>query len=168
MYILKQIEAAHPCTLSGIAHTVCPILADLTMHTENSKRICPVLRIEEGVEVIGIRGDKTDIHNVIVPHGVKRIKSNAFCDCKNLTSLILPDTLTAVDSGAFSECSRLTSLTLPKSLTSVGSNSFYSCGITSLTLPTGLNYIGRLAFAHSNITSITLPDTVSSIVFKCD
>ena len=83
--------------------------------------------IIESKAVVGIRGEKSDVHTVVVPAGVEEIKGRTFRAYRCLISLTLPESLTAVGTSAFRACSGLTSVTLPNGLTSVGSYSFSDC-----------------------------------------
>lgn len=64
-----------------------------------------------------------DIESVVVPNCIQTIGQQAFCQCKNLTSVSLTDGLKKIETSAFSGCN-LDGLTLPASLTKVGANAF--------------------------------------------
>ena len=66
-----------------------------------------------------------------IPDSVTSIGSNAFYNCKSLTSVTIPGSVTSIGSYAFSKCTSLTSVTIPDSVTSIGVGAFASC--TSLT-----------------------------------
>jgi len=45
--------------------------------------------------------------DVTIPNGVKRIKWDAFHNCKRLSSLVLPDSVTKIGERAFNGCDGL-------------------------------------------------------------
>ena len=71
--------------------------------------------------------------DLAIPNSVTTIPSNAFYNCRSLTTITIPDSVTSIGSWAFSECSGLTSITIPDSVTSIGSGAFSGCsGLTSV------------------------------------
>ncbi len=94
------------------------------------------------------------------------IGSNAFQNCKALTSVDIPNA-TSVGMAAFDGCTALTSVDLPNA-TSIGSNAFNSCtNLTSVDLPNATS-IGSAAFYNcTSLRTIDLPNVTSigGIVF---
>ena len=73
--------------------------------------------------------------------------SNAFFNCRGLTSVTIGNSITSIGSNAFSGCSGLTSVTIPNSVTSIAGSAFYGCsGLTSITIPDSVTSIGIVAF----------------------
>lgn len=69
---------------------------------------------------------------------VTSIGSNAFLDCRNLTSVTMPNSIKSIELNAFHSCANLTSITIPNSVTSIGESAFNGCiGITSMTVDGG-------------------------------
>ncbi len=91
--------------------------------------------------------------------------SNAFEDCKVLTSVNIPNSVTSIGGGAFVYCTGLTSINIPNSVTSIDNSAFRGCsGLTSVTIPNSVVWIGYSAFAGcSGLTSVTIPNSVTSI-----
>lgn len=58
----------------------------------------------------------SDIENVTVSEGVKKIQGKSFLGCENLKTINLPDSLERVDGFAFQYCSSVTSMTIPKNV----------------------------------------------------
>ena len=116
--------------------------------------------------VTKVCGNKSDVHVVVVPPGVKAIRPCVFTDCSRLTCLTLPQTLTSIGAHAFQNCSNLTSLSLPKTLTHVGYDAFSGCSsLTSLKLPDSLTHVQSGAFQNcGNLTSVALPQTWTTVV----
>ena len=96
---------------------------------------------------------------------VTLIRSNAFYNCANVTSITIPNSVTSIEYGAFSACSNLTSITIPESVTSIGSLAFYYCySLKSITIPEGVTSIKERTFSGcEGLTSITIPESVTSI-----
>ena len=95
-------------------------------------------------KVVGIRGDKDDLTNVVIPNGINEIDNCVFWGCSGLTSLTLPKSLESVGERAFADCTELTALTLPNSLKRVGNEAFTGCSsLTSLALPDTLTSMGE-------------------------
>ncbi len=116
----------------------------------------------------GISGSYT------IPGSVTSIGSDAFYNCRSLTSVTIPGSVTSIGYEAFSNCTSLTSVTIPDSVTSIGYYAFEDCSsLTSVTIGNGVTSIGDSAFSDcSSLTSVTIPDSVTSIgrsaFYDCD
>ena len=138
----------------------------------DAKRFRADLEIE-GSKVVGHRGDRDEITNVVIPNGIDEIGEGAFtynCDgahafCSALTSITLPHSLVHVGARAFQDCTALTSLTLPPSLVDVGAKAFACCtALTSVTIPNSVKSIGKSAFwGCAALASVTLPPGLTVI-----
>ena len=112
--------------------------------------------------------------NTIIPDSVKCIGSEAFAQCKNLTSIVIPNGVEKIEYLAFEECVNLTSVTIPDSVTSIGNGAFRGCSsLTTIVIPDGVTSIGGSAFSHcSSLSSIVIPNSVTSIeksaFYGCD
>ena len=105
--------------------------------------------------------------------GLRRIGSNAFCNCTALTSLTLP-CLDELDFGAFQGCTELESLTVTEGLTSIPDQAFYGCSkLDDVTLPSSVTTIGDYAFGScASLGRFIIPATVTTIsdtaFYNCD
>jgi hypothetical protein len=100
---------------------------------------------------------------------ITRIGSNAFYNCKSLTSIDLSN-VTSIGYDAFRECSNLTSINMPN-VTSIGDVAFYDCtSLTSINMP-NVTTIGSYAFGDcTSLTSINLPNVTeirSQAFYNC-
>lgn len=88
------------------------------------------------------------VTDLIIPDGVTKIGSYAFCYCTSLTSITIPDSATSIGDHAFMDCDSLTSITIPDSVTSIGNDAFRECDLlTSVTIGNGVTSIGDRAFS---------------------
>ena len=147
----------------------------------------------DGHKVVAIGNsafEGTCLVNVTIPDTVTEIGSNAFSDCKQLSTVQLSNNLVKLGSSAFSDCTALTSIRIPKSLeaadywsggpfkgclalqtaeletgmTRIPNNLFSACsGLKTITIPDTVTEIGSDAFSHSNLSTIAIPDTVTEI-----
>lgn len=93
------------------------------------------------------------------------IGSNAFQECKTLTSVTVPDSIKSIGSCAFLRCTNLKTVTLGNGITEIPGSAFCYCeSLTSIALPDGLKSIGEDAFRNcTSLTSISLPTSLTSI-----
>ena len=90
-------------------------------------------------------------------YGVIGIGSDAFGDCRSLTSVTIPNSVTSIGGWAFNNCFALTSITIPNSITSIGNYAFNKCSsLTSVTIPTNVKIVGEETFSGcESLTSVT-------------
>ena len=90
---------------------------------------------------------------------VKEIGTEAFKECKSLTSITIPPSVQKIDFCAFILCSSLTNVFIPSSVTEIGEGTFSSCSsLTTISIPPSVTEIGHSAFSGcSNLTSISIP-----------
>lgn len=100
---------------------------------------------------------------VIVPDGTIQIPSDAFFNCKNITSITLPNSVTNISDYAFRNCRGLINITMSNGVASIGRFAFSNCEeLISVTIPNSVKSIGEYAFARCiQLTSITIPDSVT-------
>jgi hypothetical protein len=55
----------------------------------------------------------------IIPEGTKKIVSDAFENCKDLTSIVIPNSVMKIGARAFRLCSGLTHIDIPHSVTEI-------------------------------------------------
>ena len=83
----------------------------------------------------------------VIPDGVKKIKSQAFDHCYNLTSVDMYNTVTEIESSAFSFCWNLSRLRLSDNLEILGDYALAYCrSLKHLDLPYSLRKIGTDTF----------------------
>ncbi len=132
--------------------------------------------------------ENTEISDLVIPEGVKIIRSRVFQDCKSTISVILPSSIQTIQNYAFRYNSNLTTLTLPEGLRTIREAAFEDCislkkvvipstlrkiengvfrdceELVSVTIPEGVVAIGEDAFQGcENLPDITLPNSITSI-----
>ena len=98
---------------------------------------------------------------------LQTIGSNAFNDCRMLTSIYIPSTVTSIGSGAFYQTHALTTIENFENcqITEIASKTFQSATkLTYIKIPNTVTTIGENAF-HGNekLALVYIPDTVTSI-----
>jgi len=100
-----------------------------------------------------------------IPNGVTSVGSDAFSNCRGLTSVTIGNSVVSIGNSAFSYCRGLTNVTIGDSVVSIGSNAFNSCSdLTSVTIGNSVASIGSSAFSNcTGLTGVTIPNSVTSI-----
>ena len=109
--------------------------------------------------------------NTVIPNTIKTIGSNAFNECKTLTSISIPESVTEIGDYAFANCTGLTEVTIPNSVISIGKSAFSRCtGLTEVTVPKSVISIYDYAFyGCSKLTFVTIHNGITSLsnyIFK--
>ena len=167
----------------------------VTITAEFSSSVTWKYRVTNGVAIV--TGVEPAEGNLLIPSElegcpVTGIESNAFSDCRRLTSVTIPGSMTSIGGYAFYGCSGLTSVTilgnvtndwsssayapfnyctnlttlvLGEKMSKIGDFMFYCCrGLTNVVMGNGVTSIGDYAFyVCSNLTRMEIPDSVMSI-----
>ena len=84
---------------------------------------------------------------LVIPEGVKAIRSNAFRDFECIQSVTIPDSVTSIGEYAFAECVGLTSVTLGEGVVSIGAYAFQTCKqLDEILIPSSVTSIAEYAF----------------------
>ena len=90
-----------------------------------------------------------------IPSGVKTVGSNAFWNCKKLTSVVIPQSVMIIEMSAFGGCYRLTSISIPEGVKSIGMMCFSSCSnLKNVSIPASIETIETAAFTACPLTDI--------------
>lgn len=85
--------------------------------------------------------------SVVIKEGTKAISSQAFKDCREVSSIFIPSSVRSVGFEAFANCHSITSIILPEGISWIGARSFSGCtSLTTIMLPSTLKSIGVMAF----------------------
>lgn len=102
--------------------------------------------------------------SIIIPKGVKKIGTQAFYNCFNLTKVVLENGIIIIEDEAFEYCANLTEISLPNTLQKIGNRVFRECWrLKTISLPESLESIGEFSFESSGITEIEIPKLVQEI-----
>ena len=107
----------------------------------------------------------SSLSGIILPSTVRRLPTDLFCDCTNLTSVTIPNSVTNIGHCAFENCSGLTSIAIPNSVMCIENDAFEDCtGLTSVTIPDSVTQIGEWVFdGCTGIKTVTIPQSVCSV-----
>ena len=98
---------------------------------------------------------------------LQTIGSDAFNDCRKLTSIYIPSTVTSIGSGAFLQTYALTTIENFENcqITEIASKTFQSATkLTYIKIPNTVTTIGENAFyGNEKLALVYIPDTVTSI-----
>ena len=111
------------------------------------------------------KGEMPANTHVTIKDGTLGIASEAFSDCKGLTSVTIPNSVQYIGSSAFSGCTGLTTVNIPNSVQYIGSSAFKYCtGLTTITIPNSVSTIYDFAFYKcSGLSSVIISKGVTSI-----
>ena len=99
----------------------------------------------------------SEVTNLTIPAGVKKISDYAFMYLENLKTVTVPAGVTEIGDYAFYACDAMQKITLPAGLKRIGAHAF--AGDTSLygvSIPSSVNNIGMYAFHGVPIPSVTV------------
>ena len=111
-----------------------------------------------------------EIHDLVIPDGVKIITKNAFYQFRGLSSVKIPSSVTSIGYECFAYCSGIKTIeigdsTSQETATVLGGRSFYKCNnVDSVVLGNNIVEIGRDAFNDcKGIHSIVIPNSVKTM-----
>ncbi len=168
-------------------------LIDKTINDGTLVYVLNTLPDEFGLEISSVCLTSNSVIDLEIPKEynnmpIKRIGSNAFVGCENISQVFLPDSITSIGNRAFYYCKNLKQISIPDSVVSIGTNAFGTCeklqGIEVDS--TNKNYIShdgvlfnknmttliQCPSAKINLENYEIPESVTSIskfaFFNCD
>ena len=106
-----------------------------------------------------------DLSSYEIHNDTRIITSDAFINCRSITSIVIPEGVISIGESTFNNCSLLESVVFRKGVSSIGDYAFYNCNsLTSVIIPDSVTSIGKAAFSHCyKLASIVIPDSVTNI-----
>lgn len=105
----------------------------------------------------------TNLEEVCLPDGIKKIGDRAFYQCSKLTDVTIRTTTTDIGYEAFKDCGNLKSIILPYEMNSIEYGAFENTGLTSIVIPSGITDIYSRTFFGTELKKIELPGSLRSI-----
>lgn len=107
---------------------------------------------------------KTISGQIVIPDGIKSIKSDSFSNCKEITTVSFPTSLVEIEDGAFFDCDNLEKISFEEGVSKLGEMAFSCCDkLTEVLLPNSV-----ISFAHVfsdwKIEKIAIPVGTKTIV----
>lgn len=94
-----------------------------------------------------------NLSSVTIPEGIEKIGSQAFVYC-SFMEITIPNTVTEIGERAFGGCSLLKEITIPESVTEIGNGAFRYCsGLEKATVKANISDLGANVFANTAATS---------------
>ena len=109
------------------------------------------------------------LSSFVIPEGVTKIESKAFCHCKNLTKIVIPSTVEEIEGGFIEECRNLSEIDMSKVhlLKEIDDNFLGSNNrVKEFIVPEGVTSVGTY-FIGSNVETLYVPSTVKEIGDPC-
>ena len=131
------------------------------------------------VEVTYMTSDYNSYHGIVnipetvnhngVTYTVARIGSNAFYNCRSLTSVTMPNTVQTIGNYAFYHCDALTTVEIPNSVTTIGNAAFWLClNLSQAIIPNSVTSISAMAFRNCTaMTRVVIGENVTYIGSTC-
>lgn len=130
--------------------------------------VSKVMKYDEGFDYAGDLVVKDNIEYEGVNYTTRKVSTEAFSNCDNLTSLVLPNSIKTIGDYAFSRCHSLTSVVLPSEITRIGFFTFGECSsLAEINIPETVTELGSYVFnSCSSIKSIKFPSNLKKIDYN--
>ena len=87
------------------------------------------------------------LKSVVLPKGLKELKSSLFSGCSALEKISIPDSVKTLGEGVFSGCAALKEVKIPGEVTVIPKNAFSGCAaLESVSIPASVTAINEAAF----------------------
>ena len=105
------------------------------------------------------------LERLVIPEGIKSIKSNTFSSCSCLKQIVIPKSVTKIEDYAFSDCQSLVEITIPEGIVKIEDSTFLNCkSLKSLEIPDSVTEIGPDVFyGCESLVFVKLGESLSYI-----
>ena len=105
------------------------------------------------------------LERLVIPEGIKSIKSNTFSSCSCLKQIVIPKSVTKIEDYAFSDCQSLVEITIPEGIVKIEHSTFLNCkSLKSLEIPDSVTEIGPDVFyGCESLVFVKLGESLSYI-----
>ena len=109
--------------------------------------------------------ENTEITEMIITEGIRKIAPRTFLGCSNLSKVILPKSLKIIGEKAFEGCESLQSIEIPYGVKVIERSAFDDCkNLYEITIPQGIKKISAFCFSNcERLSEVNIPDSVISI-----
>jgi hypothetical protein len=162
----KDLYEAEKARADGLAETNAELQKSVGLAIDLIERDVTEVVIPEGVTKIGSYAFCNSIlTSVTIPESVEIISDYAFLKCSKLTSIAFPQNLKSLGTHSFTDCTSLIEIVVPPLITKLGWANFNSCtALKSVTLQGRITYIPYETFMYcSSLQSINLPNSLTGI-----
>ena len=110
------------------------------------------------------------LERLVIPEGIKSIKSNTFSSCSCLKQIVIPKSVTKIEDYAFSDCQSLVEITIPEGIVKIEDSTFLNCkSLKSLEIPDSVTEIGPDVFyGCESLVFVKLGESLSYIDLNND
>lgn len=124
-----------------------------------------VVKLGTPAGMYGAFEENTEITEMIIPEGIRKIAPRTFLVCSNLKKVVLPKSLKIIGELAFAKCESLQSIDIPYGVKVIEDSAFEGCkNLFEITIPLGIKKIPAYCFYDcEKLSEISIPDSVISI-----
>lgn len=133
----------------------------------NSKFEDSVYKVSSHIKTIGIEAFRgTNLKEIILPDGLRRICRGAFRECSELRRINIPQTVEFIGESAFEGCFNLEgNIVLPVRIQEIEDYIFSNCkSLKKVVIPNNVRKIGKYAFENcASLEEVDLPDSIEKL-----
>ncbi|MCQ2588483.1 MAG: leucine-rich repeat domain-containing protein [Treponema sp.] len=124
-----------------------------------------VVKLGTPPEMYGAFEENTEITEMIIPEGIRKIAPRTFLGCSNLSKVILPKSLKIIGEMAFEGCESLKSIEIPYGVKVIEASAFKNCkNLYEINISQGIKTISNSCFENcEKLSQVNIPDSVISI-----
>lgn len=124
-----------------------------------------VVKLGTPAGMYGAFEENTEITEMIIPEGIRKIAPRTFLGCSNLSKVILPKSLKIIGEMAFEGCESLKSIEIPYGVKVIEASAFKNCkNLYEINISQGIKTISNSCFENcEKLSQVNIPDSVISI-----